>query len=272
MGARAAAEPNQQRPAQNSDEFHFRQSVRVSGPRGKNPRFPQVTRCGKPAGSSQASSDLVTLGSLWSIVCTTCLFALSSVFVFCANRQPEKELTPLDAKSIDDIFKGVIGAEAAKQALLEAVCVAVLPGKIPGGITAPALGMVHRHVGLFFVRYLPQKFPSVFADGRAPWSGVLLFGPPGTGKTELASAVARHNNCHFGSSSSWFRGCRGSKLSRVACVFQFSLFGQSIGAMIRSVGVSCRHGFQIPRRISQERCKTVRQCPAAKGPDRDILG
>eukprot|EP00750_Incisomonas_marina_P027383 INCI6185.2.p1 GENE.INCI6185.2~~INCI6185.2.p1 ORF type:complete len:486 (+),score=74.98 INCI6185.2:131-1459(+) len=83
-----------------------------------------------------------------------------------ANQQPEKELTPLDAKSIDDIFKGVIGAEAAKQALLEAV-------------------------------YLPQKFPSVFADGRAPWSGVLLFGPPGTGKTELASAVARHNNCHF---------------------------------------------------------------------------
>ncbi|CAH2258743.1 jg5415 [Pararge aegeria aegeria] len=43
----------------------------------------------------------------------------------------------------------------------------------------------------------PVRYPEVFTGLLEPWRGVLLHGPPGTGKTMLARVVASESGCTF---------------------------------------------------------------------------
>nr|XP_023895868.1 protein SUPPRESSOR OF K(+) TRANSPORT GROWTH DEFECT 1-like [Quercus suber] len=47
----------------------------------------------------------------------------------------------------------------------------------------------------------PVKYPQFFTGNRKPWRSVLLFGPPGSGKTLLAKAIAAEADYHFSSIS-----------------------------------------------------------------------
>ncbi|MFX1314557.1 MAG: AAA family ATPase [Promethearchaeota archaeon] len=63
-------------------------------------------------------------------------------------------------------------------------------------------GLEHVKQALREAIVLPIAKPELFKGARRPWSGILLFGPPGCGKTLLAKAAATECKATFFSASS----------------------------------------------------------------------
>jgi len=139
----------------------------------------------------------------------------------------EQEIV-LQTKSSALTFRDIAGLDTAKKLLTEAIT-------------------------------LPLLMPDFFTGIREPWKGVLLFGPPGTGKTMLAKALASTESIQFFNcpSSTLTSKYRGDSEKLVKTVFSMArenapsiVFFDEADALISRRGMADEH--EASRRFKSE--------------------
>lgn len=135
---------------------------------------------------------------------TTCLFSDEISTLSCQ----------FDTKIVDIVFSDIVPPQPQEQGSRES------EGAVKGFEHIAALSVAKQVLNEAVI--LPLLLPELFTGIREPWRGVLLFGPPGTGKTMLARAVAGSGSCTFFncSSSSLISQWRGESEKIVRCLFE----------------------------------------------------